>query len=105
MTRSNLLTIVRLAREKHPDVRVVIAGMEMPPNMGDEYVREFRKVYPEVARETGAVLIPHLLEGVGGRPEYNLPDLIHPTPEGHRRVATNCWVVLKPVLEAGVRHP
>ncbi len=103
MTRSNLLAIVRQARERHPGLRVVLAGMQMPPNMGEAYLEEFRRVYPGVAEETGASLIPHLLEGVGGQPEFNLPDLIHPTPEGHRRVASNCWVVLRPVLEAAVR--
>jgi acyl-CoA thioesterase-1 len=79
---------------------VVLAGMQMPPNMGEDYVAAFREVYPRVAEETGAVLVPHLLEGVGGRPEFNLPDMIHPNVEGHALVASNVWVVLRPVLES-----
>lgn len=99
-TRSNLVAIIRQTREKYPAVRVVLAGMQMPPNMGAEYQEEFRSVFPAVAEQQGATLVPHLLEGVGGRPEMNLPDLIHPTPAGHAVVATNVWGVLKPVLEA-----
>jgi acyl-CoA thioesterase-1 len=102
-TRSNLLAIVESARAKHPDLPVVLAGMQMPPSMGPDYVREFAAVFPEVARSTGATLIPHLLEGVGGIPRMNQPDLIHPTPEGHERVARNVWKVLEPVLRAAVR--
>lgn len=99
MTRSNLVEIVTTARSRHPGLTVVLAGMQMPPNMGEDYVAAFREVYPWVAEQTGAVLVPHLLEGVGGRPEYNLPDLIHPNVEGHAMVASNVWSVLRPVLE------
>jgi acyl-CoA thioesterase-1 len=99
-TRSNLLAIVDGVRRKNPKARVVLAGMQMPPNLGEDYGRRFAGIFPEVAREKGLVLVPHLLEGVGGRPELNLPDQIHPTPAGHAMVASNVWVVLKPVLEA-----
>jgi len=101
-TRSNLLAIVDTARRKYAAVRVVLAGMQMPPNLGEDYGKRFAAVFPEVARERGLTLIPHLLEGVGGKPEWNLPDMIHPTPAGHERVASNVWEVLKPVLEAAV---
>ncbi len=94
-TRSNLLAIVRRARTRYPEIRVVLAGMQMPPNMGPDYVREFQAVFPEVARETGSLLVPHLLEGVGGKPELNQPDLIHPTARGHEIIASNVWAVLK----------
>jgi acyl-CoA thioesterase-1 len=99
-TRSNLVAIVDGLRRKNPKTRVVLAGMQMPPNLGEDYGRRFAAVFPEVAREKGLVLVPHLLEGVGGRPDLNLPDQIHPTPAGHALVASNVWVVLKPVLEA-----
>ena len=98
-TRSNLVSMVDEVRRKNPQVRIVLAGMRMPPNLGEDYGRRFADVYPSVAKEKGLVLIPHLLEGVGGRPEMNLPDMIHPTPEGHAVVASNVWLVLKPVLE------
>lgn len=99
-TRSNLVAIIDTARRRHPKVQVVLAGMQMPPNLGDEYVGRFAAVFPEVARQKDAVLVPHLLEGVGGRPEMNQSDQIHPTPAGHAVVATNVWRVLKPVLES-----
>lgn len=97
-TRTNLLAIVDAARARVPGLPVVLAGMQMPPNMGGEYTRGFREVFPAVARERNAVLVPHLLEGVGGRPEMNLPDGIHPTPAGHEVIASNLWPVLEPVL-------
>ena len=103
-TRSNLLAIVAKARARYPDVAILIAGMQMPPNMGAEYTREFRDVFPAVAREAKATLVPHLLEGVGGKPEFNQPDLIHPTPRGHEIVASNVWQVLEPVLGASRRR-
>ncbi|MBL9138068.1 MAG: arylesterase [Verrucomicrobiales bacterium] len=99
-TRTNLVRIVEVARTKQPGIRVVVAGMQMPPNMGPEYTRQFQEVFPAVSRETKSELVPHLLEGVGGRPEMNQPDLIHPTPAGHQVLASNVWAVLKPVLES-----
>lgn len=98
-TRSNLQGIVDRARAKYPDVKIVIAGMQMPPNMGEEYTSRFREIFPALARRNGAVLIPFLLEGVGADPEFNQSDLIHPNAEGQRRVAENVWKVLKPLLE------
>lgn len=97
-TRTNLVSIIRRTRERHPDARVVLAGMQMPPNLGPDYTEAFQATFPEVARMENAVLVPHLLEGVGGVPELNQPDLIHPTAEGHAILASNIWVVLEPVL-------
>jgi acyl-CoA thioesterase-1 len=67
--------------------------------MGAEYTAAFEKIFPDLARANHATLIPFLLEGVGGKPELNLPDLIHPTAEGHEIVAGNVWKVLQPLLE------
>lgn len=100
-TRSNLVGIIDGYRRRNPAGRVVLAGMQMPPNLGEDYAGRFAALFPEVAREKGVVLIPHLLEGVGGKAEWNLPDLIHPTGAGHERVASNVWTVLRPVLESG----
>lgn len=100
-TRSNLVGIIDGYRRRNPAGRVVLAGMQMPPNLGEDYAGRFAALFPEVAREKDVVLIPHLLEGVGGKPEWNLPDLIHPTGAGHERVASNVWMVLRPVLESG----
>lgn len=97
-TRSNLETMIQRIRQRYPDVKLVVAGMQLPTNMGPEHTREFAAIYPEVARAGGAVLIPFLLEGVGGVPSLNLPDGIHPTPQGHRIVADTVWAVLHPLL-------
>ncbi len=100
-TKANLIKIIDLAREKNPEVQVIVAGMQMPQNMGEDYTREFRDVFPAVAREKQAKLIPFLLEGVGGKAEFNLPDRIHPNPEGHKIIADTVWKFLLPLLSAG----
>ena len=97
-TRTNLTGIVRRVRERQPGVEVILAGMQMPPNMGEAYGTRFREVFPEVAQAEGIELIPFLLEGVGGVPELNLPDQIHPTAAGHRLIASNIWITVEPVL-------
>lgn len=97
-TRSNLMAIVDGLRAKNPSTQVVLAGMQMPPNLGKEYVDKFRSIYPAVAKEKQVTLIPHLLEGVGGIPRLNQPDQIHPTAEGQEILASNVWSVLEPVL-------
>jgi acyl-CoA thioesterase-1 len=99
-TRANLEKIIDLAREKNSDVQVVVAGMQMPQNMGEAYTREFREVFSAVAREKQTKLIPFLLEGVGGKADLNLPDRIHPNPEGHKIIAETVWTVLEPLLTA-----
>jgi acyl-CoA thioesterase-1 len=73
--------------------------MRMPPNLGEEYGEAFRKIFPELAAKNHAALVPFLLEGVGGKPELNQEDRIHPTAAGHEIVAENVWKILKPVLE------
>lgn len=97
-TRSNLVSMVRRTRQRWPGSAVVLAGMQMPPTMGAEYADAFKAVFPEVARQEKVALIPHLLEGVGGVPELNQADLIHPTPAGHLRLASNAWATLGPLL-------
>ncbi len=97
-TRSNLVGIIGKVRAKNPAAVVVVAGMQVPTNMGPDYSKEFRAVFPEVAKAHDAVLVPFLLEGVGGIAELNQADQIHPTPRGHELVASNVWVVLEPVL-------
>ena len=99
-TRQNLDQILTRARTKYPDVQLIIAGMLIPPNWGREYFNGFRGIFPQLAKKHHTGLIPFLLEGVGGRPELNFPDGIHPTAEGHRIVAANVWKVLEPVLKS-----
>jgi acyl-CoA thioesterase-1 len=98
-TEENLTGIIQRARAKFPAIKVIVAGMEMPANMGADFVARFRAIFPRVASATGATLVPFLLEGVGGKAELNQPDLIHPTAEGQKRVAENVWTVLRTTLE------
>jgi acyl-CoA thioesterase-1 len=97
-TRSNLNAMIERLRQRYPDVKVVIAGMQLPTNMGAEHTRDFAAIFPEVAQASGAVLIPFLLDRVGGVPTLNLPDGIHPTAEGHQIVADTVWRTLQPLL-------
>jgi acyl-CoA thioesterase-1 len=103
-TEKNLQGIIDKVRAKYPEAKIVIAGMEMPKNMGEEYVSKFREVFPRIAKENSAALVPFLLEGIAGKAEFNQPDRIHPTAEGHRIVANNVWKVLKPVLERSTQQ-
>jgi acyl-CoA thioesterase-1 len=98
--KQNLQAILDQTRRKYPRVKLVIAGMEVPTNMGKEYMTRFRAIFPELAKSNNAALIPFLLDRVAGIPELNLPDGIHPTPAGHKLVAENVWRVLEPVLQA-----
>jgi len=100
-TRENIRAILARAREHSPPPRLVLVGMEAPRNLGDDYVRRFRAIYPELARESGAALVPFLLEGVGGVASLNQADGIHPTAAGHERMAETVWRVLEPVLRRG----
>ena len=96
--RRNLQEIIDRTRAKYPAVRIVIAGMQAPPNLGRRYTTEFRQMFVDLARENRAALIPFLLEGVAGDPELNQADGIHPTAEGAKVMAENVWSVLAPVL-------
>lgn len=98
-TRNNLQAIIDTVRAKNPDVQIILAGMQIPPNMGPDYTSKFRTIYPELAEKNKLTLIPFLLEGVGGIAKLNLPDGIHPTAEGHQIVAENIWKVLAPILQ------
>jgi len=98
-TRKNLQAIIDLVRKKNPDTEILLAGMQIPPNMGETYTTEFRKIFPELAEANSVGLIPFLLEGVAGNRELNLEDGIHPTAEGQKIVMENVWKVLEPVIE------
>lgn len=99
-TRSNLQAIIDKARAQYPDVRILLAGMQLPPNLGPDYTQRFRALYPELAQQNDRVgLIPFLLEGVGGVDSLMQADGIHPTAAGQRIVADNVWAELKPLLQ------
>ena len=99
-TRAHLVDIVRETRARYPDARVLIEGMEAPPNLGPMYTARFHDIFPAVARATDAALVPFLLQDVAGIRALNQSDGIHPTPEGHRILAHNVWPVLEPLVRA-----
>ena len=95
---SNLQTMIERIRAKYPPAIIVLAGMQIPTNLGPDYTRQFAAMYPELARKNHTVLIPFLLEGVGGVPSLNQADGIHPTAEGHKIVAETVWRTLQLLL-------
>jgi len=97
-TKQNLQGIIDKVRHKYPEVQIVLAGMMVPPNMGEAYGKGFSKIFPDLSRENEIALIPFLLEEVAGNPDLNLPDGIHPNIEGQQIVAENVWKVLKELL-------
>jgi acyl-CoA thioesterase-1 len=97
--RQNLDAIIERARTANPDVRIVLAGMMVPTNMGGAYGDRFAQVYRDIAAEEDVALIPFLLDGVGGVRALNQPDGVHPTAEGQRVMAETVWETLRPVLE------
>jgi len=97
-TGENLKGILEKVKAKNPEVKFIIAGMLAPPNMGEDYATAFGKIFPDLAKEYNAGLIPFLLDKVGGYPELNLPDGKHPNVEGQKIVRENVWAVLKNYL-------
>lgn len=98
-TKANLQTIIDAVKTKDENIKIILAGMEIPPNMGQDYTTEFRTIFSDLASKNELVFIPFILENVGGVKELNQRDGIHPTAEGHRIVAENVWEVLLPVIE------
>jgi acyl-CoA thioesterase-1 len=97
-TEKNLQAIIDKVKVKNPKVKVVIAGMMVPPNMGADYAGKFQKLFPALAKKNNATLIPFLLQDVGGKEELNLADGIHPNVEGHKIVAENVYRVVNTLL-------
>lgn len=97
-TEENLTGIIQRARTKFPAIKIIVAGMEMPGNMGADFVAQFRATFSRVAAASGVALVPFLLEGVGGVAALNQADLIHPTAEGQKRLVENVWPTLRETL-------
>ena len=97
-TRDNLQQIIDKVKDRRPDVRIILAGMEAPPNMGEEFTRSFRQLYRDLAADNDVTFMPFILQDVAGDPDLNQPDGIHPTAEGHRIIAENVWEILSPML-------
>jgi len=99
-TRRNLQEIIDVVKQKNPNTTIILAGMQIPPNMGQDYTSEFRDIFPDLAKKNKIGLIPFLLEDVAGNPELNQPDGIHPTAEGQKIIANNIWpIIAKTITE------
>ena len=96
--QANIQEIITRVRARSPATRIVLVGMEALPNLGADYARRFRAIYPALARENHVALVPFLLAGVAGVDTLNQQDGIHPTVEGQRMVAQNVWATLAPIL-------
>lgn len=103
--QNNLQQIIDRVKARNPDVRVVIAGMQLPNYGADDYVSAFGKMFGELATKNGAALVPYLLEGVAGDPLLNLSDGIHPNAAGQKILAENVWRVLEPIARETVAEP
>lgn len=97
-TKNNLQQIITTAQNKYPDIQIIIAGMQVPPNLGIEYTNEFVNLYIDLAEENNLPLIPLILDAVGGYEEFMQPDKIHPNAEGHLIVAETVWKTLFPIM-------
>jgi len=97
-TRVNLQAIIDAVSKKNPNTKIILAGMELPPNMGQDYTMKFRQIFKELAEINNLEFIPFILKDVGGIAELNQGDGIHPTVEGHQIVANTIWETLKILL-------
>jgi len=103
-TEQNLVALVRAVQARHPNARVVVAGMEIPASAWGGYgalASAYSAVFRRAATATGATLVPFLLDGVAGVRAYTLPDRLHPNAEGQRRVAATLWHTLGPLVRQG----
>ena len=95
VTEKNLQLIIDKVKAKYPEVKIILEGIQIPPNMGPDYTGKFKEIYPRLASKNKIQLLPFLLKGVGGDPKLNQRDGIHPTAEGHKIVAETVWEILK----------
>ena len=96
-TEKNLAAMVDKARAANPKVRILIAGVAVPANMGAEYVARFSEVFPKVAKAKDVPFLPDILDGVAGVVALNQEDRIHPNPAGHKKIAEAVWKHLEPL--------
>ena len=97
-TKSNLQAIIDAVKSKNPETKIVLAGMQMPPNMGQDYASGFKAIFYDLAKENKIFFIPFILKDVGGIAALNQRDGIHPTEEGHEILASTVWETLSPIL-------
>ena len=97
-TAGNLQSIIETVKARYPNAKLVLLGMQVPPNMGAAYANGFKAIFPALAAKNHIALVPFLLKGVGGIPSLNQHDGIHPNADGAKIVGNNVWQVLKDVL-------
>lgn len=98
-TEKNLQEIIDTVRAKLPKAKIVLAGMQIPPNLGQDYTNGFKAIFPRLAEKNNTFIIPFLLQNVAGNPNLNQSDGVHPTPEGYKIVVENVWEVLGGLIE------
>lgn len=98
-TKNNLQQIIDKVKAKYPDAYIILAGMQVPPNLGQDYTSEFQNIYPELAEENNLPLIPMILDKIGGSDELMQSDGLHPTPAGHQVIAEIIWETLGPIIK------
>lgn len=103
--RNNLQTIIDRVKERNPNARIIVAGMQVPNFGEDAYVSAFAQIYADIAAKNNATLIPYFLQGVGGDPALNQPDRVHPNTGGQKILAENVWRVLEPIAREVARKP
>jgi acyl-CoA thioesterase-1 len=97
-TRGNLQAIIDVIKTKSPDTQIVLAGMQLPPNMGQDYTSEFKQLFANLASKNNIAFIPFILKDVGGISDLNQRDGIHPNVAGHKIIANTVWETLKPLV-------
>ena len=103
--RNNLQAIIDMVKARDPNARIIIAGMQLPNYVDDNYVFAFGQIYADLAAKNNVAFIPYLLEGVGGDPLLNQPDRVHPNAAGQKILAENVWRVLEPIAREAAARP
>jgi len=98
LSKKNLKEMIIKTRKKYPEVKIILAGMQIPPNMGADYTSKFKHIFIDLAKSENVKLLDFLLEGVGGNADLNQGDGIHPNEQGHKIIAENVWQTLKVFL-------
>lgn len=91
VTKKNLSAIIATIQKQQPKAKIILAGIEVPANMGADYKKKFLATFTEVAHKTKVNFYPSLIEGISGDPKLNLPDMIHPSQEGQKVIATKLF--------------
>lgn len=100
LTRDNLLAMTQMAQQS--GARVVLLGMQVPPNYGRDYTQRFARMYADLAKTTQAALVPFFLKGIADAPDslaWFQADRIHPLEKAHPRMLANVWPTLKKGLQ------